>query len=38
MGLTYSSISRRANIIRARTSKDSNLKKQFEQLKSQIKM
>ena len=38
LGLTYSSISRRANITRARISKDSKFKRQFEELKSQIKM
>ena len=38
LGLTYSSISRRANITRARISKDIKFKKQFKQLKSQIKM
>lgn len=38
MGLTYSSISRRANITRKRISKENKFKKQFEQLKSQIKM
>jgi len=38
LGLTYSSISRRANITRERISKDIKIKKQFKQLKSQIKM
>ena len=38
LGLTYSSISRRANIIRSRMSDDINFKAQFKQLKSQIKM
>ena len=37
-GLTYSSISRRVNITRSRTSNDSKFKQQFKQLKSQIKM
>jgi putative transposase len=38
LGLTYSSISRRANITHARISKDSKFQIQFKQLKSQIKM
>ena len=38
LGLTYSSISRRANITRAKISKDSKFMNQFKQLKSQIKM
>lgn len=38
LGLTYSSISRRANITRARISKDRQFEKQFKRLKSQIKM
>jgi len=38
LGLTYSSISRRANITRVRISEDGKFKKQFKQLKSQIKM
>lgn len=37
-GLTYSSISRRVNITRSRTSNDSKFKQQFKQLKSQITM
>lgn len=35
-GLTYSSISRRANITRSRMPNDSKFKEQFEHLKSQI--
>jgi hypothetical protein len=38
LGLTYSSISRRAKISRVKISKDSKFKKQFKQLKSQIRM
>ena len=38
LGLTYSSISRRAAIIRERIGKDNRIKKQFKQLKSQNKM
>ena len=38
LGLTYSSISRRANITRLRIAKDSKFRKQFKQLKSQSKM
>ena len=38
LGLTYSSISRRANITRARMPNNSKFKQQFKQLKSQIKM
>ena len=38
LGLTYSSISRRAGIIRKRMTTDNKFKKQFKQLKSQIKM
>jgi REP-associated tyrosine transposase len=37
-GLTYSSISRRASIIRKRIARDDRLKKQFKRLKSQIKI
>ena len=37
-GLTYSSISRRVNITRSRTSNDNKFKQQFKQPKSQIKM
>ncbi len=38
LGLTYSSISRRAAIIRERIGKDNRIKKQFKRLKSQNKM
>ena len=38
LGLTYSSISRRANITAAKISTDSKFRKKFKQLKSQIKM
>ena len=38
LGLTYSSISRRAAIIRKRIAKDNRLKKQFKRLKSQSMM
>ncbi len=38
LGLTYSSISRRVNITRERISEDSEFRKKFKQLKSQIKM
>ena len=38
LGLTYSSISRRAGIIRKRIATDNKFKKQFKQLKSQSKM
>jgi len=38
LGLTYSSISRRAAIIRERIGKDNGIKKQFKRLKSQNKM
>ncbi|MCP4371602.1 MAG: addiction module toxin RelE [Deltaproteobacteria bacterium] len=37
-GLTYSSISHRSAIIRERIAKDNKFKRQFKQLKSQIKM
>jgi hypothetical protein len=38
LGLTYSSVSRRATIAKARISGDSEFRKKFKRLKSQIKI